>query len=263
MAVSIAAQLAGSDVPPVVQVVVTGLTGATQVSVWAEAPNSPRRVVRGGLEQNPSSDALVLVDTMPELGQPIIYVVEYLAAGVRQQLSASPVTVPDPGRHVLSDPFTGAAVLVDVLADEDERANAQRGSVLYPIGASQGVAVIDGREADAGTLTVYADAVTSKQLQSLLAPGVPIASRHPAHGCDLPAVEILNVSEAARRRRSRAGDRIHSLAFRVVSQPDPREPVALATLGELNDYYAPAGTLADLAAEFSTLLDIALSEWGG
>lgn len=262
MAVAIAAALYGSGTPQLVQIAVTGLTGATSVSVWAEPPASPRRLVRGGLDVDPTSDALVLVDPIPELGRPIIYVVEYTSGGSRFQLSSSSVTVPDPGRHVLSDPYSGESVLVDVIADPDERTNDQRGSVLYPVGSSLGVAIVDGRDADVGTLTVYADAAASVALVSLLANGTPIASRHPNDGCDQAALEILNVGAAARRRRTRAGDRFHVLPYRLVAQPDPRQLLATVTLADLAAWYEPAGTLADVAADYATLLAVALESWG-
>jgi hypothetical protein len=261
MPVAITASLYGSTTPQLVQLAVTGLTGTEAVSVWAEPPSSPRRIVRGGYDVDPTSDALVLVDPMPELGRPIVYVVEWTAAGVRSQLSSTAVTVPDPGRHVISDPFTGEAVLVDVIADADERTNEQLGSVLYPVGSPVGVAIIDGRTADAGELNVYADPGAVVELVELLATGQPVVSRHPNDGCDIPALEVLNVATVSRRRRSRAGDRIVQLPFRVVAQPDPRLTVPSVTLAELDAFYAPAGTLADLNADHTTLLSVALDEW--
>jgi len=239
----------------------TSIVDATNVNVWAEPPNSPRRIVRGGYDLDPASDALVLVDSLPELGRPIIYVVEWTAGAERSQLSSQPITVPDPGRHVISDPFTGQAVLVDVLADPDERDNELRGVVLYPSGSRVGVQLDDGREADAGTLRVYADAAASAELVELLSSGSPLVSRHPNDGCDIAPVEILSVAGASRARRSRAGDRIHTLPFRTVAQPDPRQPVQTETLGELAAYYEPTGTLSDLAADYPTLLVLALAEW--
>lgn len=261
--VAISAGLFGTTVPALVQVAVTGLTGTSSVTVWAEPPSSPRRIVRGGYDLDPSTDALVLLDPLPELGRPIIYVVEYTSGGSRFQLSSAPVTVPDPGSHVLSDPFTGRAVLVDVVADDDERKNEPRGSVLYPSGSPFGVALTDVREADSGQLNVYADASAVAELVSLLSSGQPIVSRHPNDGCDQAAVEVLNVGAAARRRRSRAGDRVFSLPFQVVAQPDPRKALDVVTLADLAAWYEPtAGTLSTLAADHATLLSVALDEWG-
>ena len=259
--VAITAQLYGSTTPPLVQVAVTGVTGVTAVTVWAEPPNSPRRVVRGGLDVDPSSDALLLVDPLPELGRPIIYVVEWTAGGTRYQLSSTAVTVPDPGRHVLSHPFSGRAVLVDVLADGDERENEQRGSVLYPVGARYGVALYDGRLADVGTLNVWADAQSVAELVELLGDGAPVVSRHPNDGCDIPPLEVLNVSSVTRVRRSRAGDRLLALPFSVVAQPDLTEPASTATLADIAAHYGLTGKLSDLAADFPTLLSVGMADW--
>lgn len=262
MAVAITAELFGSSTPQLVQVIVTGLTGATSVSVWAEPPAAPRRIVRGGLDVDPTSDALVLVDPMPELGRPLIYVVEWTAGGVRSQLSSSAVTVPDPGRHVLSDPFTGDAVLVDVILDDDERTNAWQGSTLWPVGSTKGVAIIDGRTADSGALTIYApNRADTAELVELLSTGRPVVSRHPNDGCDIDALEVLGVGDVTRRRRSRSGDRLLVLPFSLVEQPDPTLVLVAVTLADLDAYYAPSGTLADLDADTTTLLDIATREW--
>lgn len=262
MPVAITASLFGSSTPQLVQIVVTGLTGATAVNVWAEPPAAPARIVRGGLDVDPTSDALVLTDPMPELGRPIIYVVEWTAGGVRQQLSASPVTVPDPGRHVLSDPFTGEAVLVDVVLDDDERTNAWKGSTLWPVGSTKGVAIVDGRTADSGSLTVYApNRADTAELVELLATGTPVVSRHPNDGCDIDALEVLSVGDVTRRRRSRMGDRVLVLPYSLAEQPDPTLVLAVVTLADLAAYYEPSGTLADLDADTTTLLDIATREW--
>lgn len=262
MPVAISASLFGSSSPQLVQVVVTGLTGATQVSVWAEPPSAPARIVRGGLDVDPTSDALVLTDPMPELGRPIIYVVEWTAGGVRSQLSAAPVTVADPGRHVLSDPFTGEAVLVEVVLDDDERTQALRGSTLWPVGSRVGVAIIDGRTADAGTLTAYASSrVDAAALVELLSTGRPLVSRHPNDGCDIAALEVLSIGDATRRRRSRSGDRVFELPYQLAAQPDPTLLLSVVDLGDIAAYYEPTGTLADLDADTTTLLDIATREW--
>lgn len=262
MAVTINAATFGTSTPPLVQVVVQGLTGTDSVSVWAEPANSPRRIVRGGYDLDPTSDALVLLDPVAELDRPLIYVVEWTSAGVRSQLSAAPVTVPSPGRHVLSDPFTGLSVLVDVVADNDERVGAARGTVLYPSGSPFGVSLSDVRAGDAGELRVYADPAAVPELVDLLASGRPIASRHPGDGCDIPPLEILRVGDAKRLRRSRAGDRVFALPFLVVTQPDPRQALSVVTLADLAAWYEPTGTLATLAAEHATLLSVALDDWG-
>lgn len=259
--VTIDATLYGSTTPQLVQVAVTGLTGLSNVNVWAEPPSTVRRIVRGGLDVDPASDALVLIDSMPELGRPIVYVVEWTDAGVRYQLSTAAVTVPDPGRHVLSDPFTGDAVLVDVLLDPDERSNPWRGSVLHPVGATYGVAIGDGRDADTGVLSIYAPAADVAAVVELLSTGRPVVSRHPADGCDLPALEVLAVGDVSRRRRSRAGDRLIDLPYQLVAQPDPTLVLSVQTLQDIDDYYSGTGTLADLYADTATLLDIATFEW--
>lgn len=257
---TIDATLFGSTTPPLVQVTVNGLTGLTDVTVWAEPPASPRRVVRGGAQQDPTSDALVLYDTAPELGVPIIYVVEYTSGSTRSQLSAAAVTVPDPGRHVLSDPYTGRAVLVDLVLTDDEQDETVRGTVLYPQGVRRGVALVDVRSAPSGQLVAYT--ASPAEVLDLLSSGLPIVSRHPADGCDVAPNDVIYVQTLTHRRRSRAGDRFITLAYESVVQPDPRLSVSPVTLADIDAWYAPSGTLADLDADYATLLDIARADWG-
>lgn len=261
MPVAITAELIGAQDPQLVQVVVTGLTGATDVNVWAEPPNSPRRIIRGGLGVDPTSDALVLVDPIPELGRPLVYVVEWTASGTRSQLSAAPVTVPDPGRHVLTDPYTGQSVLVDVLLTPDERVNELSGSTLYPVGSPVGVAITDLRRADSGQLEVLVTAGSVAEFLEVTGSGRVLASRHPADGCDVAALEVINVRAVTRSRRTRAGDRVAVMPFDVVAQPDPSTPYQASTLGDVAAWYGTSGTLADLHADHASLLDVARAEW--
>ena len=259
--VAITAALYGSSLPQAVQVTVTGLTGVDLVNVYREAPNAPRALVRGGVEVEPATDALLLVDVAGELGRPLVYVVEtFTGSTVAAQVSAAPVTIPDPGRHVLSDSLTGEAVLVQVVADQDERETSSRGSLLQPIGRARPIPVYDVRESDKGTLRVYCDASTTADLVDLLADGRPVVSRHPFNGDDLPGMEVLYVTSAKRARRSRAGDRVWELEYQVVDLQDPRLPTSLVTLADLAAYWP--GTLADVAADHTTLLGLAQDDLG-
>lgn len=257
--VAITAELYGSSTPQLVQIVVTGLVGVSRLNVRAETTGSDRPV-RGGVDVVPTSDALVLLDPIPELGRPIIYAVEYVdaanPAGVI--VSAPALTVPDPGRHVLSDVYSGRSVLVDVLLDADERTNVARGDVFVPRSSSTAVARWDVRTPDSGVLRVYTADVD--ELVDVLRSGAPFGSRHPNDGCDQAAVEVLWSPDVSRRRVNRAGNRIFELPYSVVAMPDPQLALTVTTLGDIADYY-PTGTLADLAADHATLLDIARADW--
>lgn len=261
---AISAALYGSQVPPAVQITVSGLTGVDLVNVWRQAPGGAPALVRGGVEVVPTSDALLLVDVAPELGRPLTYYVEtFVGAAVATQVSAAPITVPDPGRHVLSDSLDGTAVLVDVISDQDERENATRGALLRPVGRARPVAVYDVRESDAGVLRVYADQETTAALVDLLADGRPLVSRHPFHACDIPAQEVLYFTGVKRARRSTAGDRITELEFVVVDLPDPTLATSLVDLADLAAAYpSPPDTLADIAADYPTLLSLAQDDLG-
>jgi hypothetical protein len=246
---------------------VTGLSGADLVNVIREPPGSEARTVRGGLDVVPTSDTLLLVDVEPELGRPLVYVASYLptGVGVPVEVSAAPLTVPEPvGRHhVLSDPFTGEPLLVDVTYDDDQRIQASRSSLLQAQGQRYPVAITDVRTADSGQLSVYTrDRAESLQLVELLADGRPVVSRHINDGCDIAALEILAVGDATRSRRTRDGDRRWSLPFQVIDTPDPTLVLSLVTLQDLADVYV-GQTLNTIATDYpGTLLSIAQDDLG-
>jgi hypothetical protein len=266
MSVAIAVELFGTKTPPPVLVTVTGLLPGDVVNVTRECSGEPTEPVRGAVDRTGiSGDALVTIDPQPQLGRLLVYVanVEH-DDGTSEQVSTS-ITVPDPGRHVLSDPFGAAAVLVDVVATPDERKQALRASVLRPAGRRRPVVIADVRQDDEGELTVYTrDRVETAQLVALLAAGTPVVSRRTtAATADLPGTETLIVTDATRARRSLAGDRVWQLPFAVVDLPDPALAVSLVSLGDIADYYGPTGTLAELATDYpGTLLDVARSDFG-
>jgi hypothetical protein len=267
MAVAITATLYGSQTPQAVLVTVTGLSAADNVNVWREPPSSARRIVRGGLDLDDPPDTLLLVDVEPELGRPLIYVADYLPTGgsARVEVSAAPVTVPDldGGRHhVLSDPYSGDAVIVDVLYDDDERVQAGRLSIMQAQGSAYPIAVTDVRTVDTGNLSAFTrDRAETLQLVDLLSDGRPIVSRHSNDGCDIPAGEVLVILDASRSRRTRQGDRRWSLPFQVVDTPDPTLVLTLTTLADLAAVYTGL-TLADLASDYATLLQLAQDDLG-
>jgi hypothetical protein len=210
------------------------------------------------------SGVVVVQDVEPPVGRPLVYVAEVTAAdGTTRQVSAGTLTVPDPGRHVLSDPATGSGVLVDVVADEDTRTTELRASTLHPAGRARPVVLVDTRSSDVGVLTAYTrDAAETTALLALLAAGAPVTSRPTVATPDLPPVETLALTGVTRARRTRAGDRVWALPFVVVDPPDPTLPVTLVDLSDVAAYYTGA-TLATLAVDFpGTLLDVARFDFG-
>jgi hypothetical protein len=268
MAVVITSQLYGGQTPPAVLVTVTGLSAADLVNVTREPPGSAPRQVRGGLNVvPPPGGTLLLVDVEAELGRPLVYVASYLPTGlgVPVEVSAAPLTVPEPAdrHHVLSDPFTGEPLLVDVTYDDDARTQVSRSSLLQAQGQAFPVAITDVRTADSGSLSIYTrDRAETLQLVDLLADGRPVVSRHVNDGCDIPAMEILAVGDATRSRRTRDGDRRWSLPFQVIDTPDPTLVLSLVTLQDLADVYV-GQTLNTIATDFpGTLLDLAQDDLG-
>jgi hypothetical protein len=214
-------------------------------------------------ELRTATGTVLVHDTEAPVGRPLVYVAEVTRADGRVvQLSAPALVIPDPGRHVLSDPGSGRAVLVDAVADADPRTTELRASVLHPAGRARPVVLSDTRSSDTGTLTVYTrDLAETAELVDLLAAGTAVVSRPPATVTDLPAVEVLAVLGATRARRTRAGDRVWQLPFVVVDTPDPTLPVTLTTLSTLATYYA-TGTLSQLGQDFTTLLGLARDDLG-
>lgn len=252
---AITAQLYGDLM---VVVTLTGFDPAHRVDVFREPPSSPREVVRGGVELYPGAGPYLLVDPAPELGRPLIYVAQRTTGGGSVALySSAPVTVPDPGRHVLSDPYTGDAVLVDLIATPDDRTQSTPHTMLKPKGRKLPIALYDVRGGDEGEIVVYTrSAAETADLVELLDDGGPIVSRHPFDGCDVPGSEVLFLPAATRSRRSRSGDRLWPMPFVEVALPDPTLAKASTTLADLAAYVPT--TLADIATQWpGTLLDIA------
>lgn len=267
MAVVITAEIWGAGTPRAVLVTVTGLVGVTSFNLYRQAAGEAQERLRGGYSVTPTGNAYVVADVTPPLGRPIIYTVETFAGGnpVGAQVSAAPVTVPDvPGFHVLSNPVTGDSVLVQLVADDDARTNDISASTFHPSGRSDAVVVYDVRQDDAGQLTLYTPSrQAALALVDLLASGAPLASRHPNDGCDVAAVEYLWFGATGRKRRTRPGDRLHTLPFVTVANPDPDITPNLVSLRDIANYYGPAGNLRDIAGGAGgTLLDIARGTYG-
>lgn len=261
---TISAQLYGGGTVASVLVTVTGLAGVDRVNVWREPPAAPREPVAGGLDVIPTSDTLVLLDVVPELGRPLIYVVEESSgSSTVVETSAAPIVVPNPGRHVLSDPVTGSAVLVDVIATEDARTTDAGGAVLRPVGRRRPVILTGTRSDDQGELVAYTrDRAEAAALDELLDRVTTVASRHPFDGCDVPGLELLSIPIVTRARRTREGDRIFTLPFYVVDLPAIGTARQLVTLADLAAQYEPAGTLTDLSDDYATLLQVAQDDLG-
>lgn len=261
MVVAVTAGLYGSDTPPRVLVTVTGLTGVERVDVWREPPGEPRSMVRGGIEVTPTGDTLLLVDPEPEVGRPLVYVAQTVDEGVVAQTSAAPITVPDPGRHILSNPLTGASVLVDLVATPDGRTNDVPGSALRPNGSPLAVVIHDVRGADEGEWVVHTRSrAESLDLVDLLADGGPIVSRHPNDGCDVVGREVGWIPRSARNRFNRLGARMWPLPFITVGMPYPTIPSPRPTLADLATYVPD--TLADIAEAWDTLLQLSQDDLG-
>lgn len=262
MPIVVSAVLYGSQTPPMVAVSVTGLTTEILVDVWREPPGEEPAAVRGGIARVPTGDAFVVLDTEAELGRPLVYVAQTVKpGGAITQTSSAPITVPDPGRHVLSDSYTGAAVLVDLIATPDSRGNAAAGSLLHPAGREFPVAIHDIRTSDEGELVVHTRSrMETLALKALMASGAPIVSRHPFDGCDVIGREVLYVPRTARDRRTTTGARVWTMPFTAVATPDPTLATPLPTLMDLSTYVPT--TLLDISTSWATLLGISRSDLG-
>lgn len=265
MPAAIDADLFGATAPEPVSVAVTGLATTDRVAVYREVAGERRALVRGATGLATPSGALVVLDVEAPFGRAVVYVAEVTpTSGAVYSVTAAPVVVTDPGRHVFSDPFTGRGVFADVVATTDERSTPLRASVLYPAGRARPVALVDARQDDTGELVVHTrNAVETAALRALLDDGMPVVSRE-APGRDLPGSEVLLLTDVNRSRRTTAGDRLWTLTFVVVDSPDLQTVVVLTDLGDLATYYT-GETLQDLATDYpapATLLDLARADLG-
>lgn len=267
MAVSVVASTAGAAIPPVVQVVIEGLTVGALVTVTGRAGVSSW-VVRGP-SWVASSSQLVVLDEISAIRSPVTY--EVRVGGVLVATS-EPVVVPFAAGEFLVQSVDGSVSLVPVAW----RANGLPRSIEV----DQHLTRVPGRRlpvlrfaaagGPSGTWEVRTDRAGSRVLESLLAAGAPVLLRTDGSRRDLDAVQVVALTagdsslwEAIEDGRLSDG-RVWSLSW--VEVDDPMVTVAATgdTWSDVDAAYA-GDTFAELDAAYtgSTFGDWNRTDWEG
>jgi hypothetical protein len=260
---TITASLVGTILPKNVLVTVASLAAGDTVTVYRVYSGARQGTVRGAVGVVPGS-ALVVADVQAPFGIATTYDVEITAtSGTLTTLTSAGVTVTDPGRHHLSDPYTGDGVFVDLVAPVGSRSRAGQGSFVRPARRARGISLYDVRAAPAGSMTVFTrTAAESDSLDVFLASGAPIVSRKRNAANHWPASEVIAVGATTDAAVGRGPEARWTLEFNVVGDPDPSLPASLWTLQDIRNSY-PAGTLQDIRNSYpaGTLLTLAQVDW--
>ena len=224
-----------------------------ELTITATAAGRPMREVRGWRRVKAPTIAVV-IDHEAELGVPVRYAV--LINGV--EIEAVTLVVPSEW-PLLTDPIRGRSV--PVVIQEWPETHYERAGHELEISGSPDPVIIDGVEMrPTSTLTLIhpIGGDSAKVLEDLIAQRSVVRIRPSCSG--LPT-EWVSVRGRRRRRFSTAPDSalVDVLELRHLGQPNPDEPAAGNTLGDLNA--AVPGKLADIVTRWpGVLADIAFED---
>lgn len=183
-----------------------------------------------------------------------------LVGGSDERLSYAQaiITVPDPGRHVITDPLDADSVYVDVVPSDDDRGNAYNGALVSVHNRRRSSSFSEIRSGDTGTAYWYTrNRAETDALRALLDRNTPLLSRHNNDGADEAAIECLTPLDYTRSRRwgvDRVAwnwDRLFTVAYAEADPPDPDTPTSAFTWADVAAAYA-GRTWAEFTADWST-----------
>lgn len=247
---TIAAEVVGTSAPRHVQVVVAGLAAgdAYEVRGLTDTPGGgfswPVRAGRGTFD---GGSQLLLHDAHAPVNRRVWYQV---VVGDVSAVSA-PVVVDYAGRYVLQALDGRRSVTFKWLDNNDPREFRTRSAVFPVPGRDTPVVRFDRASGEDGELWLSTTRDESKALRELVRVGAPLLVRTDGAVRDLAPVEFIHVL-GCRNELSGAGvaDRHWSLAFTVISDPDPDALVAPSTWDDFDAAYEGL-TGADFDAEWA------------
>lgn len=250
----------GDDYPDKVQVSASNLAPGQVVTISRTPPTSTvRTLVRGANEVEITSNALVRVDAEQPFGVLLTY---YLTIDGFDNDTATITPTLSGSKVVLSDAVSGEAAEVVVMAWPSKR--RERKSSVFEVGG-RNIVVSGHRGGWSGTIDLFVESDESKNsvlslLGSATSGVLQIRQAGPYDGVDA-YISVLTDDE---QRYSQDG----SDARRIISL-DVVETTAWADLLESEGFdladifaaYPSPDDLADLAADYATLYDIALGDF--
>lgn len=217
--------LVGPVEPRAVQIVLSGLTAGQQVTVTGTA-GAFTWTVRGGHAAIVTGDTLRLTDVATPINIPITYAID--VDGVVS--TVGPVTVPCAAPYVLQSEDGRTAVAFEYHGHEDERELLQRVTALQVPGRRAPVARWDVAGGESGSWLIRTTpAGTAALLEHLRATGPAMVLRTDGTIYDQQAVEHLLITAAQRSRFAFDGERMWSLRFVVIDDPEPELVIPVST----------------------------------
>lgn len=233
---------------------------ADAVATITRDPSPGTITVRGTPAAVTAGGGLVLTDVEHPFGVTVTYTAVLRDPDTNATIDSvaavlDPVTLPDPGGMVVSDPFTGAAVTVPVWDERDERHTAR--SYRYDLaGYRLPVFLTEQHAGPVWTVELLTTRAQDRpELLDLLTAGAPVLLRT-AGDCDLHDGWVMpgDVDVARRTRRASDERRMWSVQVAAVDPPGSGLESVAVTLLDLHEY--EPGTLTDLAGRAATLLDL-------
>lgn len=245
--------------PPRVLVTVTGLTLGDSLVIY-RVVDGAWELLRGSLDDSVTDTSYVVVDAELPFGVPVEYAIVVNGAVAVTSSSASYTLTG--GKVAATDAITGLAAEVVIMAWPTSTRN--RKSTTFQVGDRNVVVLgpLGEREAD---VQFYLDTTPANEnfLQLLReATQGTIQLRQPGGYADIDG--YFTVLSADVERFSQDGsDPRRTWTVRLVETElwAYALPAAAYTLQDIYNYYGGSATLADLAADFATLLDVATADW--
>lgn len=263
MSLTVSAVLAGGGYPRAVQVAVTGLTVGVAFSVTAATPDGFTWTVRGGNGQLAAAVTAVLADISTPLGSAITYTA---AQTGWSPVTSAPVTVPFTGQYILQSLDGRTAMPFIWQNNGDPRETATRAVQFDIPGRTTPVTRWDLSAGESGEIVAHMDRTASEALRVQLRTAGPVmVLRTDGRVRDIDPVQYVILTRVTRAlvNDGYGTDRIWSLAYLVISDPEPSVVLAASNWDDFDTAYTALAWAADFDAEWASLTwdDFDSTDW--
>ncbi|HZL05982.1 MAG TPA: hypothetical protein VFE45_11305 [Coriobacteriia bacterium] len=264
MSLAVSAVLAGGGYPRAVQVSVTGLTVGVAFAVTAATPDGFTWTVRGGNGQPAATATVVLADISTPLNMAITYTAVQTGWA---SASATTVTVPYTGQYILQS-LDGHVAIPFLWQDNGLPVEFAMRTVIFDVpGRPDPPVRWDVSAGDSSELRVRMTRAASEALRTRFRTAGPLLLvRTDGNIRDFSPVQYIAVTRASSvlfgADDGVRTDRVWSLAYTVISDPEPSVVLAASSWDDFDAAYS-ALTWADFDAEWSTLTwdDFDATDW--
>lgn len=247
--------------PPRVLVSVTGLVAGLDTARIVRHVAGVETQIRAGSTGGVATDtSLVVLDAELPFGVPVQWKV-IVNESARYESATATYTLVG-GKVALSDAITGLSCEATIMA-WDAKTRTRRSSV-FAVGART-VVVAGDRGQFEGDVTFYFETEAARNdFEDLLTNATEgvIQIRQPGGYSGIDSYVAI-VSDSEQRYSQDGSDERREWTVHAVEVDGwaPALEAAGFTLADIYAFYGPAGTLADLAADYGTLLEVAQADW--